>query len=102
AFINAFIGRVKADPVAAEQEFEGLSNPVKIIMTTSMSVPGWQAVRWAADAGRNGDIPGLFTQLKDQLNNTWAEEFLTIPRYLDGLEAGAKANPELFFSTLGS
>jgi hypothetical protein len=102
AFIDRFIARVKADPAAAEQEFEGLSNPVKIIMTTSMSVPGWQAIRWAADAGNNGDIPSLFTQLKDQLNNTWAEQFLTIPRYLDGLEAGAKSNPELFFRTLAA
>jgi hypothetical protein len=102
AFIGKFIGKVLADAPAAEREFDGLSDPVKIIMTTDMTVTGWQAVRWAADAGRNGDISSLFTQLKSELNNTYAEQFLALPSYLEGLEAGAKADPEQFFRALDS
>jgi hypothetical protein len=99
-FINAFLNRVTADPASAEQEFDGLGDPVKIIMRTDMRIPAWQAIRWAADAGRKGSISDLFTQLRENLNDQRAEQFLTIGYYADGLAAGARSDVDEFFRTM--
>jgi hypothetical protein len=101
-FVQGFARRVMTDPISAEREFDNLSDPVKILLTGWDTISAWESIRWAADAGRKGDVSGLFTQLQSQLNNADGERFLTVTYYLQGLETGAQADPELFFNTLAA
>lgn len=99
-FINGFCSRIGADAAAAEKEFDELSDPVKIILTTDMRVTGWSAVRWAADFGKKGSIADLFTQIKDDLDNANAAAAVALPAYAEGFAAAAEADAAEFFKEL--
>jgi hypothetical protein len=98
--LDRLIAQVKTDPEGAEKIYDGFPQKSQIYGTTDMEITGWLAVRWASDYGRKGDIPALFKQLEKELNNKFADQFVDVPRYADGLTAAATSKPEEFFGTL--
>jgi hypothetical protein len=92
---------LKADPVAGEQEFDGLPDASKVILTSHKDITTWQGVRWAADAGRNGKVTAVFPQLREAQRADNGQQFLDIPRYADGIVAGAEADPINFLPACG-
>ena len=99
-YVKGFMTRLKADPVAGEQEFDGLPDASKIILTSHKDITTWQGVRWAADASRNGKVTDVFPQLREAQRADNGQQFLDIPRYADGIVAGAKADPIEFFTSM--
>ena len=98
--VDNLISQVLADPEAAEKEYDSFPDRSKIYAATDRKISGWLAVRWAADYGRKGEIPDLFKQLDDQLENKLAEPFLDVSRYEEGLFAAAESKPAEFFAML--
>ncbi len=92
--------QVLTDPEGVEKIYDNFPQKSQIYATTNLRIRGWLAVRWAADYGRKGDIPGLFKQLEEEVDNAFADQFVQVPRYADGLTAAAQSKPEAFFGTL--
>jgi hypothetical protein len=99
-YVKRWMTRLKADPVAGEQEFDGLPDASKIMLTTHKDIPTWQGVRWAADAGRTGKVTDVFPQLREVQGADNGQQFLDMARYADGIVAGAKADPIEFFTSM--
>lgn len=100
-FVNDWYPKIFSDPATAEREFDDFSDPIKIMVRGAYGgIGAWQAVRWAADAGRNGKVADLFPQLREVTNDQAAVEFLKIGYYADGVVAGAKADPIEFFTSM--
>lgn len=100
-FVNGLWQNIFSNPEEAEKGFDSLPTASLAIIGKSYGfVDGWKAVRWAADAGRNGDIPSMWDQMRGATADDTTKALLGIPRYKEGIIAGAKANPDAFFKRL--